>query len=135
MGEMSVFASKFSSSSISLKEYDEVLRFFKKHKEVKKTPQIEAKIEKILRIITPVSEVIQGKLSDSTEIDENSVVNIIRHKHEKEWFSYKEIIVELNLKLQSERFELSHRDIDVLNDVGDALDVECSTLFKRLSVI
>ena len=135
MGEMSVFASKFSSSSISLKEYDEVLRFFKKHKEVKKTPQIEAKIEKILRIITPVSEVIQGKLSDSTEIDENSVVNIIRHKHEKEWFSYKEIIVELNLKLQSERFELSNLDIDVLNDVGDALDVECSTLFKRLSVI
>jgi len=135
MGEMSVFASKFSSSSISLKEYDEVLRFFKKHKEVKKTPQIEAKIEKILRIITPVSEVIQGKLSDSTEIDENSVVNIIRHKHEKEWFSYKEIIVELNLKLQSERFELSNLDIDVLNDVGDALDVECSTLFKRLSAI
>jgi len=132
---MSVFASKFSSSSISLKEYDEVLRFFKKHKEVKKTPQIEAKIEKILRIITPVSEVIQGKLSDSTEIDENSVVNIIRHKHEKEWFSYKEIIVELNLKLQSERFELSNLDIDVLNDVGDALDVECSTLFKRLSAI
>lgn len=132
---MSIFASKFSSSSISLKEYDEVLRFFKKHKEVRKTPQIEAKIEKILRIITPVSEVIQGKLSDSTEIDENSVVNIIRHKHEKEWFSYKEIIVELNLKLQSERFELSNRDIDVLNDIGDALDVECSTLFKRLSVI
>ena len=135
MGEMSVFASKFSSSSISLKEYDEVLRFLKKHKEVRKTPQIEVKIEKILRIITPVSEVIQGKLSDSTEIDENSVVNIIRHKHEKEWFSYKEIIVELNLKLQSERFELSNLDIDVLNDVGDALDVECSTLFKRLSVI
>jgi len=135
MGEMSVFASKFSSSSISLKEYDEVLRFFKKHKEVKKTPQIEAKIEKILRIITPVSEVIQGKLSDSTEIDENSVVNIIRHKHEKEWFSYKEIIVELDLKLQSERFELSKQDIDVLNDIGDALDVECGTLFKRLSAI
>jgi len=133
MGEMSMFASKFSSSSISLKEYDEVLRFFKKHKEVKTTPEIEAKIEKILRIITPVSEVIQGKLSDSTEIDENSVLNIIRQKHEKEWFSYKEIIVELNLKLQSERFELSKQDIDVLNDIGDALDVECGTLFKRLS--
>lgn len=135
MGEMSMFASKFSSSSISLKEYDEVLRFLKKHKEVKTTPEIEAKIEKILRIITPVSEVIQGKLSDSTEIDENSVVNIIRQKHEKEWFSYKEIIVELNLKLQSERFELSKQDIDVLNDIGDALDVECGTLFKRLSAI
>lgn len=132
---MSMFASKFSSSSISLKEYDEVLRFFKKHKEVKTTPKIEAKIEKILRIITPVSEVIQGKLSDSTEIDENSVLNIIRQKHEKEWFSYKEIIVELNLKLQSERFELSKQDIDVLNDIGDALDVECGTLFKRLSAI
>lgn len=135
MGEMSMFASKFSSSSISLKEYDEVLRFFKKHKEVKATPEIEAKIGKILRIITPLSEVIQGKLSDSTEIDENSVLNIVRQKHEKEWFSYKEIIVELNRKLQSERFELSKQDIDVLNDIGDALDVECGTLFKRLSAV
>ena len=135
MGEMSVFASKFSTSSISLKDYDEVLRFLKKQKEVRKTPEIANKINKILKVINPVSEVIQGKLSSSTEFDENSIVNIIKKKHEKEWFSYKEKIVELNSKLQLSKFELSKKDIDVLNDIGDALDVECGALFKRLSEI
>lgn len=135
MGEMSVFASKFSTSSISLKEYDEVLRYLKKHKEIHTTPEIVTKIQKILRVIDPVSEVIRGKLSVSTEIDENSVVSIIKNKHEKEWFSYKEKIIKLNLKLQSEKFELSDQDIDILNDIGDALDAECGTLFKRLSAI
>lgn len=135
MGEMSVFASQFSTSSISLKEYDEVLRFLKKQKEVRKTPEIAIRINKILKVINPISEVIQGKLSNSTEFDENSIVKIIKKKHEKDWFSYKEKIVELNSKLQLSKFELFKKDFDVLNDIGDALDVECGALFKRLSVI
>jgi hypothetical protein len=134
MGEMSIFASKFSTSSMSLKDYDDALRYLKK-KDIVKNPETEAKIEKILRVVNPVSDVIQGKLSISTEIDENSVLDIIRHKHEKDWFLYKEEIVRLNHKLLNGEFELSRQDIDVLNDIGDALDVECGTLFKRLSTV
>lgn len=134
MGEMSIFASKFSTSSMSLKDYDDALRYLKK-KDIAKNPETEAKIEKILRVVNPVSDVIQGKLSISTEIDENSVLNIIRHKHEKDWFLYKEKIVGLDHKLLNGEFELSGQDIDVLNDIGDALDVECGTLFKRLRTV
>jgi len=134
MGEMSVFASKFNTSSISLKDFDDALRYLKK-KDITKNPETEVKIEKILRVINPVSEVIQGKLSSSTEIDENSVLDIIRHKHEKDWFLYREKIVELNRKLLNGEFKLSGQEIDVLNDIGDALDVECGALFKRLSNI
>jgi len=36
MGEMSVFATKFNKRSVSLREFDEVLRFLKQHKEVTK---------------------------------------------------------------------------------------------------
>jgi len=132
MGEMSIFASKFSTSSMSLKDYDDALRYLKK-KDISKNPETDAKIEKILRVVNPVSDAIQGKLSISTEIDENSVLDIIRHKHEKDWFLYKDKIVKLNHKLLNGDFELSRQDIDVLNDIGDALDVECGTLFKRLS--
>ena len=134
MGEMSVFASKFSTSSMSLKDYDDALRYLKK-KNITKNPETETKVRKILRVVSPVSDVIQGKLSISTEIDENSVLDIIRHKHEKEWFLYKEKIISLGQKLLSGEFQLSDQDIDVLNDIGDALDVECGALFKRLSNI
>lgn len=134
MGEMSVFAYRFSTTSISLKDYDDALRYLKK-KYIAKHPEIEAKIEKLLKVINPVAEVIQGKLSNSTEIDENSVLEIIRRKHEKDWFSYKEIIIGLNRKLQNGEFDLSGQDVDVLNDIGDALDIECGVLFKRLSTL
>jgi hypothetical protein len=117
---------------MSLKDYDDALRYLKK-KDISKNPETDAKIEKILRVVNPVSDAIQGKLSISIEIDENSVLDIIRQKHEKDWFLYKDKIVKLNHKLLNGDFELSRQDIDVLNDIGDALDVECGTLFKRLS--
>jgi hypothetical protein len=131
MGEMSLFASKFSTSSTSLKEYDDALRYLK-NKDIPKNKETETNIGKILRVINPVSEVIQGKLSISTEIDENSVLDIIRQKHEQGWFLYKEQIVNLNHKLLGGNPELSRQDFDILDDIGDALDVECSALFKRL---
>jgi hypothetical protein len=134
MGEMSIFASKFNTSSISLKDYDDALRYLK-NKAIERTSETEIKIEKILMVTKPISEVIQGKLSISVKIDENSVLRIIMQKHEKDWFSYKEKIIGLNRKLQKGEFELSPQDIDLLNDIGDALDVECGALFKRLSTL
>jgi hypothetical protein len=134
MGEMSIFASKYSACSLSLKQYDDALRFLKKNKDVEKNSETLSAVDKILRVINPISEVIQDKFSTSTAIDESSVLHILRQKHERDWFSYKEKIVYLRDKLQTFEFELSPLDIDILNDLGDALDVECSALFKRLRV-
>lgn len=119
MGDLSLFASKFNTSSLSLKDYDDALRFLKKRERDDNSDR-KTKIQKILKVVNPVSEVIQGKLSNSVEIDENSVLNILMHKHEKDWFSYKDKIVTLNGKLLKGEFELSFQDIDLLNDIGDA---------------
>jgi hypothetical protein len=132
MGEMSIFASKFNTCSLSLKQYDDALRYLKKSKDIRKNSEMELKVDKILRVINPISEVIQGKLSSSTAIDENSVLNILMQKHEKEWFLYREKLIHLCDKLQKRQFKLTKPDIDILNDLGDALDVECGALFKRL---
>lgn len=135
MGDMSVFASKFTRSSISLKEYDEVLRYLKKNKTIAKTEEIEERISNILKVIDPISEVIEGKLSRNTVIDERSIVRTIKQKHEKEWYSYKKKIIDLNSKLRKIRFTLTDKDFDLLNDIADALDIECGYLFKRLSEV
>lgn len=135
MGEMSVFASKFNRSSISLKKYDEVLRFLRKNKKVSKTEEIDKRINNILKVIDPISDVIKGKLSRNTIIDEISIVKTIKQKHEKNWYSYKEKIINLNSKLKKKQFTLTDRDFDLLNDIADALDIECGYLFKRLSEV
>jgi len=135
MGEMSIFASKFNRNSVSLKEYDEVLLYLKKHKEIVQAPENEGKIRKILTVIEPISDVIEGNLSNSTAIDERSVLKTLRQRHEKQWYSYKDEILRLNEKLKSKKFTLSKNDFEILNDIADALDVECGHLFKRLSEI
>jgi len=135
MGDMSVFASKFDRSSVSLREYDEVLRYLKKQKKVVKKHGAEEKINNILIVTEPVSVVIEGRLSNSTSIDERSLVDTIMRRHEKDWYIYKEKIIKLNSKLKLESFTLTESDFDILNDIADALDNECGYLFKRLSEI
>ena len=133
MSDISVFSSRFNSSSISLKEYDDVLRFLRKHKKIIKTSETDEKIQNILKVLEPISDVIEGRLSRNIAIDERSVVRTIKQRHEKEWYSYKFKILNLNSKLKSGKFALSEQDFEILNDVADALDIECSYLFKRLS--
>lgn len=133
MGEMSVFATKFNKRSVSLREFDEVLRFLKQHKEVTKTTETEQRIEHILKVTEPMSDVIKGNLSNNTIIDEKRLVLNIKQRHEKEWYSYKEEILILNNKLKEKKFTLSESDFNILNDIADALDLNCGYLFKRLS--
>lgn len=133
MGEMSVVASKFNKRSVSLREFDEVLKFLKQEKQITKTFETEERIEHILKITEPISDVIKGNLSNNTIIDEKSLVYNIKQKHEKEWYSYKEDILVLNSKLKERKFTLSDNDFNILNDIADALDINCGNLFKRLS--
>ena len=133
MGEMSVYASKFNKRSVSLREFDEVLRFLRQHKDVIRTTETEHRIQNLLKVTEPISDVIKGNLSNNTIIDEKRLVLNIKQRHEKEWFSYKEEILTLNSKLKECKFTLTASDFDILNDIADALDVNCGYLFKRLS--
>ncbi|MHA1862833.1 MAG: hypothetical protein ACTSWA_03610 [Candidatus Thorarchaeota archaeon] len=133
MGNMSVFASKFNKRSGSLREFDEVLKYLKHEKNITKNQETEQRIDHILKITEPISDVIKGTLSTTTIIDEKLIVQNIKQRHEKEWYSYKEEIVVLNNKLKRETFTLSDQDFNILNDIADALDVNCENLFKRLS--
>ncbi len=125
MGEMSVVASKFKKRSVSLREFDEVLRFLKQHKEVSKTAETEQRIDHILKVTEPISDVINGNLSNNTVIDEKRLVHNIKQRHEKDWYSYKEKILTLNNKLKEKKFTLSESDFEILNDIADALDMNC----------
>ena len=133
MGDLSVFASKLNISSKSLKEFDDALRLFRNKEEILNTGEKRRHIGKLLRVVAPISEAIKGELSVSTEIDERRVTAIIRNRHEHDWAFYRDDILKLNSKLNSPKFRLTRNDIDILNDIADALDIECGNLFRRLS--
>ena len=132
MGDLGNFALKFDVNSQSLKEFDIALRSIRGKKELTQTTDIDI-ITKLLKVVSPISESVKGNLIESTAISERSVVDIIKARYSREWPNYRERIQELDTKLKSNRFTLSQNDLQLLNDIADALDAECANLFRRMS--
>ena len=132
MGTIGVYASRFSVNTRSLEAFDEAIRFFK---EKKATDPTETKImvKKLLDVLNPLVESIKGNLSESTAINERNVVDIIRERNNRNWPTYKKRIQELHAKLDLAKLEFSENDFRLLNDIADALDAECATLYRRMS--
>jgi len=133
MGTLGIFASRFNVNTKSLEAFDEALSFLKKKDEVARTPEVKANVDKLLDVLEPILENIQGNLSESTAVSERSVVDIMKERHDREWPIYRKKLKQLYSKLNSSKFKLSESDFRLLNDVADALDVECGNLFRRMS--
>jgi len=130
MSEMGVFASRLHINSQSLRAYDEALKILKKTGDQSK--EIE---EQLLIVLLPLKEVLSDKLSESSVINERSVVNTLKklseYKVNLNWSEYKSAIVHTIKKIEQKK-KLQQEDFIILNDIGDALDMECAYLFQKL---
>lgn len=133
MGDLGIFASKFNINSRSLKEFDSALHYLRTSALVTKTPKEIEMIDKLLSVVSPISEVIRGNLSDSTIVNERNILEILKSRHDREWPAYRERILKLNSKLNSDRFQFSNDDLLLLNDIANALDADIVNLFRRMS--
>lgn len=133
MGSLGIFASRFNVNTKSLEAFDKALSFLKKKDEIERTPEVKANVDKLLDVLEPILENIQGNLSESTAVSERSVVDIMKGRHDREWPIYRKKLKQLYSKLNSSKFKLSESDFRLLNDIADALDVECGNLFRRMS--
>jgi len=133
MGSLGIFASRFNVNTKSLEAFDEALSFLKKKEKIERTPEVKANVDKLLDVLEPILENIQGNLSESTAVSERSVVDIMKERHDREWPIYRKKLKQLYSKLNSSKFKLSESDFRLLNDIADALDVECGNLFRRMS--
>jgi hypothetical protein len=133
MSDFGLLASRFSENTILLRKFDEALRYFKdKEKPRGKVGYLEQK-ENLLYVLRPVSETIEGMLSKSTVLDEQKIVDILKRRRITDWQRYKEQIVKLTSRISSEDVSLGQGDFELLNDVADAIDIECASLFRRIS--
>ncbi len=132
MGDIGAYASNLMLNTKSLKEFDDALRLIKKEKKIKRKVMLDT-INKLLEIINPISEVIKGNLSVSISVTEFKIVDILKSRHENEWQIYKSKIIKLNERLKfEEEIQLSKSDLQLLDDIADALDAECANLFRRM---
>jgi len=133
MSDFGLFASRFRESTTSLKSFDEAVRYFRKVGVQPGLPETQMQVRKLLLVLDPVANSLRGKLSDSMNFDELGVVEILRHRRTKDWQRYRQSVIQLAEKLGSGETGLGKADFDILNDVGDAIDTECTSLFRRMS--
>ncbi len=133
MSDFGLFASRFRESTASLKSFDEAVRYFRKLDVDYDSHETQEQLRKLLLVLNPVADSLNGKLSDSMNFDELGVVEILRRRRAKDWQRYQDGIIRLAGTLRSGETRLSKIDFEVLNDVGDAIDTECTSLFRRMS--
>jgi hypothetical protein len=132
MGTIGVYASRFSVNTRSLEAFDEAIRFFKERR-MKDPTETKIMMNKLLDVLNPLVESIKGTLSESIAISERNVVDIIKERNNRNWPTYRKRIEELCAKLVLAKLEFSESDFRLLNDIADALDAECATLYRRMS--
>ena len=133
LSNLGVLASKFNINNKSLREFDESLQYIRGKEALLRSKNNEEVINKLLNVISPVSDLINGKLSQSTNISESRLIDIIKDRHVNDWPTYREKILRLNSKLKSNKIVLTKDEFNLMNDIADALDSECTNLFHRMS--
>jgi hypothetical protein len=116
----------------ALKKFDESVRFFRVKRPLAQIHTNRDKVQNLLRVLQPIRDGLNGKLSESMVIDDQGVVKILRDRHSLKWQSYCQQINDITTRLEGEKVELSHDDLVLLNDIADALDSHCATLFRRI---
>lgn len=132
MSDPGIFGSRLMVSDTALRKYNEALRFFMNNKNIRRDQDVSEETEKILNVVEPISRSLEGDLPKSKIMSEGDIINRLRDQHPRNWPSYQNKIVQIESKLKSEEFQVTEEDIQVLNDIGDALDTVCERLFHRM---
>jgi len=133
MGEFGLLASRLNDNTNLLRKFDEALRYFKKTNAEKNPTEALGQAEKLLAVLKPVTIILNGHLSKSVELDDHNIVEMLQQRRLKDWQRYRNQIIHLTERITSRNFEMKKNDYQVLDDVADAIDMECANLFRRIS--
>lgn len=133
MSDLSSFISRFHDNTNLLKQFDDALRYFKHLTRQEDPEKTKKQLQKLLLILKPIGELLNGRLSDTLRFDEQSIIEILQQRHPKDWQQYRGHVIALADKLNSGNTNFTENDYNVLNDIADAVDTECANLFRRLS--
>jgi len=132
MTDVGLFSNRFFVNTQALRKFDESVRFFRIKRPLAEVKTNRDKVQNLLRVLQPIRDGLNGKLSESMVIDDQGVVKILRDRHSLKWQSYCAQINDITARLEAEKIELSRDDLVLLNDIADALDSHCATLFRRI---
>ena len=84
-------------------------------------------------VLAPIKESISNRISVSLKLDDDGVLEILHQRHVSDWQVYRGNLLKLIQKIESSQLPNSKEEWEMLNDVADALDAQCTHLFRRMS--
>lgn len=132
MSDLGFLASRYHINTNSLKKFNSTLRYFKSNDVDQESFRYRTEVSKILSVLKPVCEALEGYLAKSLIIDDGEIVEILSQKHSNDWQRYKNLIVSITQRLEIAANPISSEELDALEDVADAIDIECAMLFRRM---
>lgn len=132
MSDLGLLSLKLNQTSIHLRQVNNAIDLLRKPSEKDNEKRKESSM-KLLQVLIPIKKILHGELSPSPTINEQSIVQILQQKHNKNWIDFRGQVTSIINRLEKSEFNLSLQDIDCLDDVADAIDAECARLFRRIN--
>lgn len=133
MGSIGTVASKYCINTQSLKEFDRALTFLSSQKKPPKEEESVSAMRTILGVLQPIEQSMSRKLSTTKNLDDYEVVHILHQRHTSNWQDYSCKVQDLIKRFESFDSSITSTDMSILNDIADALDVQCAHLLNRMS--
>ena len=132
MSDFGLIATRLDATTDSLRHFSNAIEYFRSRPQ-RDQVEVRARLSDLLRVLEPITAGSNGKLSESLEIDELSMITILKQMHPRDWQPFRIKLNDITDKVRSSILEISIEDLAVLEDVADAMDAECARLFKRIS--
>ncbi len=132
MSDLGLLSLKLNQTSTHLRQVNNAIDFLRKNSE-KNDEKREELAKELLQVLTPIKLLLHGKFSRAPTINQQSIVQILQQKHNKNWSEFRGQVTSVTDKLERLELDLSDQNIDCLDDVADAIDAECSRLFRRIN--
>lgn len=132
MSDFGLIATRLDATTESLRHFSDAIEYFRS-RPPRDHADARTRFSDLLRVLEPISAGSNGKLSESLEVDELSMITILKQMHPRDWQPFRIKLNAITNKVRSSELEMSTENLAVLEDVADAMDAECARLFKRIS--
>jgi uncharacterized protein YukE len=129
MSDIGLFNSRYEISQKCLDEFDKSLFLLLQGR---KSELSNANVDGVVRVLEAIAQHLCQTLTSAEEMDESSILSLLRLRAKgQDWERLREGIPRLSNQLRQGDKNLSAADLAMLNDIGDALNYECSKYFRR----
>jgi len=131
MSDLGLISQKFNVTTENLVSFNTTLDYVRQNSEIDHS---HISRQKLLDILESLSTFLDGKNSQEMTVDVKSIIEILRQQHGDHWNQFVVQIKQLIQKLISDsKITLTEDDLELLDDIADAIDAECAYLFRRIS--